>query len=569
MRILSVDDKAENLYMLEALLRGHGHEVDSASDGMEALRLAQSGGYDLIVSDILMPRMDGFQLCREVKKDGRLHAIPFVFYTATYTDPKDAAFALSLGADRFLIKPMEPDQFMAMIESVMGEAGSRAADAGRAAEEMPEDEAIYLKEYNARLVAKLEKKMLDLEAANRALRDDVAARERHASERVHLERQLRQAQKLEAIGTLAGGIAHDFNNILGVIIGFAELGEMECAEGDSNGKLFAEILRAATRGRGLTQQVLAFSNHADSSREPVSLDKAVAEAIDLTRAVIAPSIEIRAALAPPPSAVFANATQIHQIVTNLLVNAAHAIGERSGKITVTAEDFEVNTEFALHHPGLHRGGHVRLAVSDDGHGMDAATAERIFDPFFTTKAFGEGTGLGLSVVHGIMKAYDGAIIVSSEPGRGATFELYFPAHENLPSKPAERANVAPRGHGECIMVIDDDSSRARLTSDALQRLGYEPEVFAEPDAALAALAGREFDLVLTDLTLTHATGLEIARQVWDVRAEAPVVLITGYSATLDQAKARALGFRDLLCKPYTTPELGECVRNALAKPEAT
>jgi CheY-like chemotaxis protein len=192
MKILSVDDKAENLYMLEALLRGHGYEVDSASDGMEALRLAQSGRYDLIVSDILMPRMDGFQFCRELKRDPRLCDIPFMFYTATYTDPRDAAFALGLGADRFLIKPMEPDQFVKALQETLTEAAGRNP---KTAEEMPDDEAIYLKEYNARLIAKLEKKMLDLEAANRALREDIAERERQTAERTRLDHRLRRSRR--------------------------------------------------------------------------------------------------------------------------------------------------------------------------------------------------------------------------------------------------------------------------------------------------------------------------------------------------------------------------------------
>ena len=200
MKILSVDDKAENLYMLEALLRGHGHEVDSASNGLTALQLAERGVYDLIISDILMPRMDGFQLCRELKKDDRLRQIPFIFYTATYTDPRDAAFALSLGADRFLIKPLEPDAF------IEGDRRSRRAESATA--RPPRDrrsrrrtKPIYLKEYNARLIAKLEKKMLDLEAANRALQEDIAERERAAA-------RARQARGAAAPGAENGGHRH-------------------------------------------------------------------------------------------------------------------------------------------------------------------------------------------------------------------------------------------------------------------------------------------------------------------------------------------------------------------------
>ncbi len=566
MRILSADDKAENLYMLEALLRGHGHEVDSASDGLEALRLAQSGAYDFIVSDILMPRMDGFQLCRELKKDPRLRGIPFVFYTATYTDPKDAAFALSLGADRFLIKPMEPDQFLAATAAVMAEAAHRTPQSASSEDHVPEDESIYLKEYNARLVSKLEKKMLDLEAANRALREDVAARERHSAERARLERQLRQAQKLEAIGTLAGGIAHDFNNILGVISGFAEVGEMECEEGDTNAQIFAQILRATERGRDITQQVMAFSSQADASREVLDVEEAVKEAIGLTSVTLPPTIEVRADFASPLAPILGNATQIHRILANMIQNACHAIGNRAGHILVKASNFEVTKDFAADNPTLQVGRYVLLTVADDGGGMDTATLDRIFDPFFTAKAFGQGTGLGLSIVHGIMKAYEGAITVTSEPNRGTAFHLYFPVRETALEPATETANAAPRGHGERVLVIDDDDAIARFTSRALERLGYTPEAFCKAEDALSALAAQPFDLVITDLTMGQFTGLEIARKVWDVRPETPVILITGYSATLDQAKARSLGFRDLLCKPYTAQELAECVRQSLAQP---
>ncbi|MEO8353376.1 MAG: response regulator, partial [Chthoniobacteraceae bacterium] len=184
MKILSVDDRAENLYMLEALLRGHGHEVDSASNGADALVMAECGDYDLIVSDILMPRMDGFQFCRELKRESRLAGIPFIFYTATYTDPKDATLALGLGADRFLVKPMEPELFLRNLEEAVAEAQARAGQAPAVEGlEPPEDESIYLKEYNARLIAKLEKKMLDLEYANRALQADLEERERSARHR--------------------------------------------------------------------------------------------------------------------------------------------------------------------------------------------------------------------------------------------------------------------------------------------------------------------------------------------------------------------------------------------------
>jgi len=562
MKILSVDDKAENLYMLEALLRGHGHEVDSASNGVTALQLAERCVHDLIISDILMPRMDGFQLCRELKKDERLRNIPFIFYTATYTDPRDAAFALSLGADKFLIKPLEPEAFMKAIDEVM--AQKKQVSTTPAAQEFPEDESIYLKEYNARLIAKLEKKMLDLEAANRALVEDIAERERSAIERAQLEEKLRQAQKMEAIGTLAGGIAHDFNNILAGILGFAELGVQEAADPRSSELHFQEILRAGQRARDLVRQILAFSRHREQDRKPIHLDETVQEALRLLRATLPATIEIVTNLKPGSPSVLADSSQVHQIVTNLVTNGWHAIGDNTaGKVTVELNEFQVDEDFSQTHPDLRPGRYLRLSISDTGHGIPAETLSRIFEPFFTTKAPGSGTGLGLSVVHGLMKSFDGAITVYSEPERGTTFHLYFPALDfgAADSQPEERTE--PRGRGERILFVDDEPVLAMLGERFLTRLGYTPVVQTDPRAALAHFNDYPCDLVVTDLTMPHLSGIEFARGIWEMNPNARVILTTGYSATLDPQRAQELGFRELLLKPYTVHGLGETVQRAL------
>ncbi len=561
MKILSVDDKAENLYMLEALLRGHGHEVDSASNGLTALQLAERGVYDLIISDILMPRMDGFQLCRELKKDDRLRQIPFIFYTATYTDPRDASFALSLGADRFLIKPLEPEAFMQAVEEVVTQRAGTAppVESGEA----PEDEAIYLKEYNARLIAKLEKKMLDLEAANRALIEDIAERERAALERARLEERLRQAQKMEAIGTLAGGIAHDFNNILAGIIGFADLGLQEVSDPLAADQHFREILKAGERARDLVKQILAFSRHREQDRKPLRLDDTVHEALRLMRATLPPSIGLVTRIDTGTPSVLADGTQVHQIVTNLVANASHAICGQNGAITVQLAVFQVDEDFSQTHPDLRPGRYVRLSVSDNGRGIPPETMGRIFEPFFTTKAPGEGTGLGLSVVHGLIKSFDGAITVYSEPGHGTTFHLYFPALEfgATATQPEERAE--PRGRGERILFVDDEPVLAMLGERFLTRLGYQPVIKTDARAALALFREDPFDLVITDLTMPHISGIELARSVWATRPDTRVVLTTGYSATLDSQRAQEIGFRELLLKPYTVHSLGEALQRAL------
>jgi CheY-like chemotaxis protein len=566
MKILSVDDKAENLYMLEALLRGHGHHVDSASDGLRALQLAGAHPYDLIISDILMPRMDGFQLCRELKKDDHFRDIPFVFYTATYTDPRDAAFALSLGADRFLVKPLEPEVFIKTIQEVVEQKMKPAVSHSEA--HGVEDEAIYLKEYNARLITKLEKKMLDLEAANRALIDDIEERERAAMERARLEDKLRQAQKMEAIGTLAGGIAHDFNNILAGIIGFAELGLHEVSNPLSADLHFREILKAGQRARDLVRQILAFSRQREQDRKPIEIGDAVKEAMKLLRATIPVSVEFITKIDDKLPTVLADSTQVHQIVTNLVTNAWHAIGNKRGVITVQLQPFLVDEDFAHGNPELRPGRYVRLSIRDNGRGIPPEMLGRIFEPFFTTKGPDEGTGLGLSVVHGIMKSFDGSITVYSAPGEGTTLNLFFPALEFGVSPSLSEEIPETRGHGERILFVDDEAVLTMLGGRFLTRLGYKAVTQTDPRSALAIFKDQDFDAVITDLTMPHFSGIEFARCLWELRPDTRVLLTTGYSATLDDKRARDLGFSELLLKPYTVHALGDAIQRTLnpAKP---
>src|SRR5687767_3301657 len=246
MNVLIVDDHAANRCLLETILCSQGHHVSSASHGIEGLAMARERSPDIIISDVLMPQMDGFAFCREVKKDEQLRKTPFVFYTATYTDPKDLAFGLQLGADRYLVKPMEPDELLATVAEVAQHPRQAEPD------EVESEDPSYLKQYNSRLIAKLEHKMFELEVANRALREELAMRER-------LESELRQVQKMEAIGRLAGGIAHDFNNILGGIVGFAELAQFEAGPGSAIQSHLDGIVAASQRARDLVQQILAFS----------------------------------------------------------------------------------------------------------------------------------------------------------------------------------------------------------------------------------------------------------------------------------------------------------------------
>ncbi|MEA3213749.1 MAG: hypothetical protein QOE70_6806 [Chthoniobacter sp.] len=542
-------------YMVEALFRGHGHDVESATNGMDALRMAERGNFDVIVSDILMPRMDGFQLCRELKKDERLRHVPLVIYTATYTDPRDAALALSLGADRFLLKPLEPEVFVMAINEVVAER--RKAPPPKPVAPPEEDEAVFLKEYNSRLVEKLEKKMLDLEKANRALEADIA-------ERIRLEEHLRHAHKMEAIGALAGGIAHDFNNILAGIVGFADLIDHEIGDAEAVRTNIRHILHAGERARQLVQKILTFSRQQEQERRPIKLQPVVQEALDLMRASLPTTIELQVRLEAAAPTVLADATQVHQVVTNLGTNAWHAIGDQPGRVEFELSPFEVDADLAHAHPDLRIGRYVRLTVRDSGCGMPPATLNRIFEPFFTTKDPGRGTGLGLAVVHGIMKSNDGAIMVYSDPGHGTTFNLFFPALELDPPALGEHDLPLVAGHGQPILFIDDEPVLATLGERYLTRLGYAPCTATDPVVALAQFAAGQFAAVVTDLTMPQMSGLELGRQIMQLRPGLPLILTTGFSASLDVEKARSLGFRDLLIKPYTMNALGQALHRALA-----
>ena len=538
MKILTVDDHAESLFLLGALLRGHGHEVDTASDGHEALKLAESGAYDAVISDILMPRMDGFQFCRELRRSERLRHLPFIFYTGIYTDSRDESFALSLGADRFLVKPLDPGHLLAEIARVVAENAARAP--GPAAE--IEDEAIYLKEYNARLIAKLEAKMLDLEAANQRLAADA---------------QLRQAQKLEAISTLAGGIAHDFNNLLAGITGFANLGVEAASDQASTAACFRAILKSGRRGLDLVNHLLTFARSGEAERRLIVLAEQAGAAVDQLRSALPAWIELATDFAADAAPVLVAEGQVHTTVAALVSNASDAIGEKPGRIFVQAAPFAVDAGFARIHPGLCPGPYLRLSVTDSGTGIDPAVIGRIFDPFFTTKEFGRGTGLGLSVVHGIMQACDGAIAVDTQPGRGTTVHLFFPAVDrNAPA--GERV-----GRGQRVLFLDDEPVLASLGEDYLSRLGFAPVAMGDPALALGFIRENPCDLVVTDLNMPHLSGIDFAREVWAIRPETRVVLATGFCATLDAHRAREMGFRDVLLKPYSIHGLGECVVRAL------
>lgn len=395
------------------------------------------------------------------------------------------------------------------------------------------------------------------------------------------EHALHHAQKIEALGTLAGGIAHDFNNILLSIAGHTRLAKQELAPDHPIQKMLAEVTKATTRAADLVNRILTFSRQGDCRRELLQLQPAVEDAIKLLRATLPAMIQIVCNFAKDLPLVRADATQIHQIVINLVTNAAHAIGDGAyGTITVALEETHVAKGDALTSE-LRAGRYVRLCVTDTGRGMDEATLERIFDPFFTTKPAGRGTGLGLSVVDGIMRSHDGIVIATSKPGHGATFRLYFPAadvtplaenslaRDIAPSAPHRRIPEKieppqPVGRGERVMYIDDEDSLVYLMTRVLGKSGYRVTGFTDSQQALRALRQRpgEFDVVVTDLSMPGMSGFNVAQAIREIRADLPVVVTSGYVRAEDRKTARELGVLGLVLKPDTVEELAGVLARA-------
>lgn len=387
----------------------------------------------------------------------------------------------------------------------------------------------------------------------------------NVSERMQFESRLRQAQKMEAIGTLAGGIAHDFNNILAAIMGYTEMSILGISEGSSIKRNLDQVLAASNRAKDLVKQILLFSRKEEQELKPIQLAPIVKEAIKLLRASLPTTIEIRTNIpASPLSLVAADPTQIHQILINLCTNAGHAMRETGGILEVTLRDTEIDAVTAASHPDLKPGSYLRLSVGDTGQGIDSCIRDRIFDPFFTTKGPREGTGMGLAVVHGIVRNYDGAISVYSEPGRGTIFHVYFPKVESYVPSVLEQTRIIPTGHGR-ILFVDDEEPLAGLGQRLLERLGYT--VVAQT-SSLEALKIFEkhpyhFDLVISDYTMPHMTGVALARAMMSVRPDIPVILCTGFSETITEEKAKEMGIREFLMKPLAIRQLAEIISKIL------
>jgi PAS domain S-box-containing protein len=384
-------------------------------------------------------------------------------------------------------------------------------------------------------------------------------------ERQQAEALLRQAHKMEAVGTLAGGIAHDFNNILAAIIGFSEIAIDKSSEGSPVRRHMERIFAAGIRGRELVKQILAFSRQAEQEKLPLKLASVVRETLKLLRASLPSTIEIRTNLQSEAGFVLADPTQMQQVIMNLCTNAAHAMRRKGGSISVELSGLSFSSAEDAPDPTMSPGLYARLSVADTGEGMSPEIMEHIFDPFFTTKAAGEGTGLGLSVVHGIVTSHEGRIGVSSEPDKGSTFTVYLPKLRGEKSRDStDEGGSIPRGH-ERILFVDDEEDLAAMADEMLTDLGYRitAKCGAKEALVLFKLDPSQFDLVITDQTMPEMTGEELVKEILALRADMPIVMCTGYSPLVGDDTAKAAGIKGFAMKPLTRKEIATTIRKVL------
>ncbi len=802
-----MDDNRNNLYYLSSLLEGEGHKVVLAQDGVEALDQLGKAAFGLIISDVLMPKMDGFQLCRECKKESALNDIPFIFYTATYIEEADRKFGLSLGADEYIIKPMEPD----MLLEVIGRVVRSKADSGRARKVGTSgDDADYLAEHNKRLVQKLERKMLQLEEKQRELemeiierkqaeqkakeseerfktifdtvndaifiqdidtgvitgmnrvtcgmfgygRDemrgssldklcagdlaghtpedmrklikkvtdgepqmfewkirnragrtfwveiamklvrigaadrmlvvvrDIQARKateealnderlklqslsenapfgmvlideqgrftymntrfremfgygetdvpdgrtwfskaypddryrehvinvwkeeilnaKHGEKKLKvftvtcrdgsqktvnfiplklasnhhlvtceditefkkLELQLRQSQKMEAIGNLAGGIAHDFNNILTTMMGYAGLLQMEIDKHSPLGLYVDQIIAASQKAANLTRSLLAFSRQQPVVLDPLNINESIRSAEKLLKRLLTEDVEFSVSLAQDDMVIMADATQIDQILFNLVANARDAM-PGGGKLVIGTSMIDIDKRFIDVHGFGKPGIYTQVIVSDTGTGMDEATKEKIFEPFFSTKEVGKGTGLGLSTVYGIVKQHNGFINVYSEPGNGATFRIYFPLVRLEAPKAKAPEPVVKKGK-ETILVAEDNADLRRLVKEVLGKHGYRIIEAVDGEEAVEKFKRhKNIDLMIIDSVMPRKNGREAYEEVKKINPAIRALFTSGHTKDTILSKGIADSEFDFLPKPISPTHLLLKVREIL------
>ena len=398
---------------------------------------------------------------------------------------------------------------------------------------------------------------------------DITRQKEEELEKQQLELNLLQAQKMESIGTLAGGIAHDFNNILGIIIGNTELALDDVPKYNSAHSNLEEIKKASLRAKNIVKQLLSFSRKTDQKLQPIQIAIIIKDALKFLRSTIPSTINIHQDIQTTEEMIFADPTQINQIIMNLCINASHAMAQTGGDLTVTVEKVNLDYQLFKDYPGLKSGDHVKIMVSDTGPGIDPEIIDQIFDPYFTTKGVGKGSGMGLAVVHGFVKNHNGTIRVDSSQGKGTKFSILFPVTSEKPVAETQTDKNIPRGN-ETLLFVDDEISITKMVQRMFERLGYKVETATTPQDALELFRSKpdHFDLVITDMTMPQMTGVTLSEKLMDIRKDIPIIICTGHSTLVDEEKAKELGLAAYVMKPINMLETAQTIRKVLDRKQS-
>ncbi|WP_413869735.1 response regulator, partial [Desulfobacula sp.] len=386
------------------------------------------------------------------------------------------------------------------------------------------------------------------------------------AEKRDIEAQLQQAQKMESIGTLAGGIAHDFNNIMGIIIGNTELALDDVPKWNSAYSSLEDIRKASLRAKNIVKQLLNFSRKSDQKLQPIQIALVIKDALKFLRSTIPTTINIHQNIQTAEETILADPTQINQIIMNLCINASQAMEQTGGDLSVIVKKVILDNNSAKNNSGLKSGAHVKIMISDTGPGIDPEIIDQIFDPYFTTKEVGKGSGMGLAVVHGIVKNHSGAIAVDSNLGKGTKFIIFFPLASKKAMVESNTSQDIPRGN-ETILFVDDEISIVKMVQRMFERLGYKVETATTPQDALERFSSNpdHFDLVITDMTMPQMTGVKLSEKLMAIREDIPIIICTGHSALVDEERAKDLGLAAYVMKPIDMLETAQTIRKVLEK----
>jgi DNA-binding response OmpR family regulator len=542
--IMIVDDEKENIEFLRDLLGQFGFNLMAASNGEDALRLLKNSLPDIILLDVLIPEMDGFEVCRRIKENRKTKDIPILFMTAL-TDPVNKVTGLELGGADYITKPFQKEEVLARLKThfVIRQLQLQL----QKTRQTLDDEVFF--------------RTRELTKSNEQLKNELIEQKR-------MEKILKQAQKMEAVSTLSRGIAHDFNNILSIIIGYCDLAAMEKApESSTIGNSLEKIHAAAFRAKELVQHLLTFCRETDQEKTHIRITPVLNSVINFMKPDFPSSIELKMDLKEETGTILADTAKIQQLLLNLFRNAVQAMAGTGGKLTIGLNPIFLDSEQASNCPNMASGHYARILVQDTGPGMDPEILERVFDPYFTTKEPKEGTGLGLAVAFGIAASHGGTILVESLPGKGSSFEVLLPLRQTgQDGSYTGQDRDLPRGTGH-VMLVDDEESLVEFGKIVLERAGYTVEGYASGMEALEAFKKnpQKYDLIITDHIMPKLQGLDLAGKMLEIRNNIPVLLCTGTKSETLIALAKASGIIDILQKPIPMKTLVKTINRLLEK----